>query len=83
MRIDLAAGAGVEEQVTSGRNSRWHAGTFPIGFAATEKDLRPLSRIRSLAYFQPVIEELQDHPVPDGFRDIAWRDEGPKIYAFR
>jgi len=32
-------------------------------------DLRPLPRIRSLAYFQPVIEELQDHPVPDGYLD--------------
>ncbi len=29
-------------------------------------DLRPLPRIRSLGYFQPAIEELQDHPVPDG-----------------
>jgi hypothetical protein len=43
---------------------------FRIGFAATENDLRPLPRIRSLAYFQPVIiEELQDHPVPDGYLD--------------
>ena len=32
-------------------------------------DLRPLPRIRSLAYFQPVIEELQQHPVPDGYLD--------------
>ena len=30
-------------------------------------DLRPLPRIRSLAYFQPVIEELQDHPAPNGY----------------
>ena len=30
-------------------------------------DLPPLPRIRSLAYFQPVIEELQEHPVPDGY----------------
>ena len=29
MRIDLAPVAAVDEQVTSGRNSRWHAGTFP------------------------------------------------------
>jgi len=29
----------------------------------------PLPRIRSLAYFQPVIEELQQHPIPDGYRD--------------
>ena len=32
-------------------------------------DLRPLPRIRSLAYFQPVIQELQEHPVPDGYLD--------------
>ena len=32
-------------------------------------DVRPLPRIRSLAYFQPVIEELQEHPVPDGYLD--------------
>ena len=30
-------------------------------------DVPPLPRIRSLAYFQPVIEELQEHPVPDGY----------------
>lgn len=29
--------------------------------------LPPLSRIRSLPYFQPVIEELLDNPVPDGY----------------
>jgi hypothetical protein len=28
-----------------------------------------LSRIRSLAYFQPVIEELQEHPVHNGYLD--------------
>lgn len=27
----------------------------------------PLPRIRSLAYFQPVIEELHEHPVPNGY----------------
>ena len=27
----------------------------------------PLPRIRSLAYFQPVVEELQENPVPDGY----------------
>jgi hypothetical protein len=32
-------------------------------------DLRPLPRIRSLAYFQPVIEELKEGPVPDGYLD--------------
>ena len=30
-------------------------------------DVPPLPRIRSLAYFQPVIEELQDHPAPGGY----------------
>ena len=29
----------------------------------------PLSPIRSLAYFRPVIEELQAHPVPVGYVD--------------
>jgi len=32
-------------------------------------DVRPLLRIRSLAYFRPVIEELQAHPVQDGYLD--------------
>jgi hypothetical protein len=27
----------------------------------------PLPRIRSLAYFQPVIEELVENPVPEGY----------------
>ena len=27
----------------------------------------PLPRIRSLAYFQPVIEELLENPVPEGY----------------
>lgn len=30
-------------------------------------DAPPLPRIRSLAYFQPVIEELLEHPVPGGY----------------
>jgi hypothetical protein len=30
-------------------------------------DVPPLPRIRSLAYFQPVIEELQKHPVAGGY----------------
>src|SRR5207248_10303378 len=29
-------------------------------------DVPPLPRIRSLAYFQPVIEELREHPVAGG-----------------
>ena len=32
-------------------------------------DLPPLPRIRSLAYFQPVISELQQQPLPDGYLD--------------
>jgi hypothetical protein len=30
-------------------------------------DVPPLPRVRSLAYFQPVIEELREHPVPSGY----------------
>ena len=30
---------------------------------------QPLSPIRSLAYFQPVIEELQSNPLPAGYLD--------------
>jgi hypothetical protein len=32
-------------------------------------DLPPLPRIRSLAYFQPVIAELQQQPLPEGYLD--------------
>jgi hypothetical protein len=32
-------------------------------------DLPPLPQIRSLAYFLPVIEELQQLPLPDGYLD--------------
>ena len=32
-------------------------------------DVPRLPRIRSLAYFQPVIQELQEHPVPDGYHN--------------
>ena len=32
-------------------------------------DLPPLPPIRSLAYFQPVIAELQQEPLPDGYLD--------------
>ena len=31
------------------------------------RDVPPLTRIRSLAYFQPVSDELRDHPVPAGY----------------
>ena len=32
-------------------------------------DLPPLPAIRSLAYFQPVIDELLVHPMPDNYLD--------------
>jgi hypothetical protein len=32
-------------------------------------NLPPLPSIRSLAYFQPVIDELQQQPLPDGYLD--------------
>jgi len=32
-------------------------------------DVPPLPRIRSLAYFQPVIEELLENPTPSGYLD--------------
>ena len=32
-------------------------------------DLPPLTPVRSLAYFQPVITELQQNPLPDGYLD--------------
>ena len=34
---------------------------------ARPTNLPPLSRIRSLAYFQPVIDELLAHPAPGGY----------------
>ena len=30
-------------------------------------DVPPLPQIRSLAYFQPIIDELLDHPAPGGY----------------
>ena len=35
--------------------------------AARPSDVPPLPRVRSLAYFQPVIEELLDQPAPGGY----------------
>jgi hypothetical protein len=32
-------------------------------------ELPPLPKIRSLAYFQPVIAELQQQPLPEGYLD--------------
>ena len=31
------------------------------------RDVPPLPRIRSLAYFQPVIDELLENPAPEGY----------------
>jgi hypothetical protein len=33
------------------------------------RELPPLPRIRSFAYFQPVIAELRDQPMPDHYLD--------------
>jgi hypothetical protein len=35
--------------------------------ATRPSDVPPLARIRSLAYFQPVIDELLEQPIPDGY----------------
>jgi hypothetical protein len=34
---------------------------------ARPSDVPPLPRIRSLAYFQPVVAELLEHPAPGGY----------------
>ena len=36
-------------------------------------DVPPLPRIRSLAYFQPVVDELREHPVSPGYLDYLRR----------
>jgi hypothetical protein len=36
---------------------------------ARASDLPPLPKVRSLAYFLPVIAELQHKPLPDGYLD--------------
>jgi hypothetical protein len=38
-----------------------------------DRDRAPLPPIRSLAYFQPVITELQQQPLPDGYLDYLRR----------
>jgi hypothetical protein len=60
---------------------RWHDRSVPLGvvesallLASLRRLIRPadgppLSPIRSLAYFQPVIDELLSHPPPDNYRD--------------
>ena len=45
-------------------------------------DLPPLSPIRSLAYFQPVITELQQQPLPDGYLDYL-RSKFQRVAAGR
>lgn len=37
--------------------------------AVRPTDVPPLPRVRSLAYFQPVIDELAEHPAPGGYLD--------------
>jgi hypothetical protein len=69
LRIDLAPVAAVANRLRPVATPIGTPEHFRIGFAATENALRPLRFIRSLAYFQPVIEELQDHSVPDGYLD--------------
>jgi hypothetical protein len=34
---------------------------------ARPTDVPPLPRVRSLAYFQPIIDELREHPIPGGY----------------
>jgi hypothetical protein len=58
---------------------------------ARPADVPPLPRIRSLAYFEPVIEELQEHPVAGGYlqylrlklRGIADNPGPPKSKTLR
>ncbi|HEV3206778.1 MAG TPA: hypothetical protein VGZ28_07470 [Terriglobales bacterium] len=44
-------------------------------------DLPPLPPIRSLAYFQPVITELQQQPLPNGYLDYL-RSKLQKVVEF-
>lgn len=53
---------------------RLHAIETALLLGSLRRLIRPaeaprLSPIRALAYFRPVIEELQAHPVPDGYLD--------------
>ena len=60
---------------------RWHEQAVPLDLAESAlllaslrrlvrpADLPPLSPIRSLAYFQPVIDELRVHPMPAHYLD--------------
>src|SRR5215210_9137375 len=60
---------------------RWHEQGIPLQLAESAlllaslrrlvrpADLPPLSPIRSLAYFQPVVDELRAHPMPANYLD--------------
>jgi len=60
---------------------RWYAQQIPLPLVESalllaslrrlvrSSDLPPLPAIRSLAYFRPVIAELQLQPLPDGYLD--------------
>lgn len=60
---------------------RWHGQQLPLPLVESAlllaslrrlvrpSDCPPLPPIRSLAYFQPVITELQTQPLPDGYLD--------------
>jgi len=45
-----------------------------------DSDLPPLAPIRSLAYFQPVIAELRQQPLPEGYLDYL-RSKFQKVAA--
>jgi hypothetical protein len=59
----------------------WHDHAVPLELAESAlllaslrrlirpADMPPLSPIRSLAYFQPVVDELQVHPMPPNYLD--------------
>lgn len=55
--------------------------------ATRPSDVPPLPRIRSLAYFQPIIDELLEQPASDGYlhylrhklRSIADKDDAAKV----
>ena len=47
-------------------------------------DAAPLPQIRSLAYFRPVIDELLNQPLPDGYFDylrLKLRNVAPRLPA--
>ena len=60
---------------------RWHEQSVPVSLVESAfllaslrrlirpTDLPPLPPIRSLAYFQPVLTELQQQPLPNGYLD--------------